>query len=527
MRVRKLSVLVVGAICAAALALPGVASAAFGPLGSFAGFGEEAGQFEDSGGLAVGPDGRIYQADYGGNRVNVFAADGAFLFAFGSNVSELGSVCTLEIPCRKGFEGSGAGALDSPEDVAVDKLGRVFVADTDNNRISLFAADGEFLAAFGKGVNDSDGSDICDATDGCLKGAETGEAGALNRPQGLDIEDVFVYVADTNNNRVAAYNLGGQFLGAFGWEVDPSGGYTCSAVSGCQAGDDGSAAKELNSPTDLAFMPGELLAVADSGNRRIDVFDQELGFERGLGAGVNASNGGGICTEVSGCQAGSGGAGAGALGEGVHLAYDNAGGVYVGDVGLERVSQFNLASGFVRAFGAGVLNGAAEFQVCTTICAEGLPLTIAGATPNPYGVAVAADGSVLVAEEGSGMGNTLARIERFGFIPDPPAPPGPPVAPSNNFKFGKLKLNKKAGSATLTINVPGAGSAVLKGNGIKKVKKAARKAGKLNLPVKLTGKAKKKLLEKGKSAVSAKITFTPSGGKALTKQKRLTLKKKL
>jgi len=528
MRARNLTVLLVGAICAAALALPGVAAAGFGPTGSFASYGEDAGQFANTGGLAVGPDGRIYQADYGAHRINVFSAQGAFLFTFGANVSELtGSICTVN--CRAGTASEGAGGLNHPEDVAIDELGRILVADFDNNRISVFAADGEFLAAFGKDVNTTDGSDICTTSSGCLKGAETAVAGALDNPRGLDVDGAFTLVADTENNRIAVFDQSFQFLAAFGAEVKTGGGYTCSAASGCQEGEGGGAAGEMNGPTDVAFASPTLLAVADGGNDRIDVFDGDANFLRAFGAAVNASNGSGICTAVSGCQVGAAGAGAGALGFPAHLAYDNAGSVYAGDTELDRVSQVNLDTGFVRAFGAGVVNGAAAFQVCTvaTGCAAGLDSAIPGATANPYGVAVASDGSILVAEEAGGMGSApFARIERFGFVPDPPAPPAPP-APANQFKFGKLKLNKKAGTATLTITVPGAGNAVLKGTWIKKVKKAAKKAGKLSLPVKLKGKAKEKLLEKGKATVTAKITFTPNGGAGLTKKKKLTLKKTL
>lgn len=532
MHARKLSVLLVGAICAAALALPGGASAAFVPLGSFAGFGEGNGQFEDSGGLAVGPDGRIYQADFGANRVNVYSAQGTFLFMFGAGVYELGgNVCTADVQCRAGFASAGAGGLDSPEDVAIDELGHILVADTDNNRIGIYEPDGKFLAAFGKDVNTTDGSDICTVSSGCVKGAATAENGALATPRGVATEDLFTYVADTGNNRISAYNVGGGFLGAFGKNVSTAGGNVCPGMGSCQAGAGGPAAGEISEPRDLVLMPGLTgIAIASAGNHRIDVFGSEANFVRALGAGVNP-NGSGVCTTASGCQEGSNGEAAGALAGPVHLAYDNAGGVYAGDVELDRVSQFNLETGFVRSFGAGVVNGSAAFQVCTaaTGCRAGLDSTIPGATPNPYGVAVESGGTVLVAEEGDGMGNTFARIERFGFVPDPPAPPVPPAppAPSNQFKFGQLKLNKKAGTATLTITLPGAGSAVLKGNGVKKVKKAAKKAGKLSLPVKLKGKAKEKLLEKGRASVSAKLTFTPTGGKALTKQKRLTLKKTL
>src|SRR5262245_16835890 len=136
MRTRSLFVVLVGAVCAAALALPGVAAAGFGPLGSFSGFGAGAGQSEATGGLTGRPDGKIYQADYGENRVNVFSAQGTFLFAFGAEVNPAGGdVCTAQTGCQNGLATSGAGGLNNPEDVALDAFGHIFVADTNNSRI--------------------------------------------------------------------------------------------------------------------------------------------------------------------------------------------------------------------------------------------------------------------------------------------------------------------------------------------------------------------------------------------------------
>ncbi|HWC09546.1 MAG TPA: hypothetical protein VG458_10880, partial [Solirubrobacterales bacterium] len=154
-------------------------------------------------------------------------------------------------------------ALDNPEDGALDALGRILVADTDNNRISVFDADGKFLAAFGKGVNASDGKDICDATSGCLAGAASDVAGALGAPRGLAVETL-VYVADTGNNRISVFNPELQFVGAIGEEVAPGGGDNCTVVSGCQGGGAGTALGEMNEPTDLAFAPGNRLAVANT-----------------------------------------------------------------------------------------------------------------------------------------------------------------------------------------------------------------------------------------------------------------------
>jgi TolB protein len=111
-----------------------------------------------------------------------------------------------------------------------------------------------------------------------------------------------------------------------------------------------------------------------------------------------------------------------------------------------------------------------------------------------------------------------------------PATTPPPTGtglPSNKFSFGKVKLNKAKGTATLTVNVPGAGKLVLAGKGVKKATKAVAAKGKATLTVKATGKALGKLNSKGAVALKAKVTFTPAGGSARTEPKSLTLKKQL
>jgi dipeptidyl aminopeptidase/acylaminoacyl peptidase len=116
------------------------------------------------------------------------------------------------------------------------------------------------------------------------------------------------------------------------------------------------------------------------------------------------------------------------------------------------------------------------------------------------------------------------------------APPSPPAGstpspvtpisskPGNHFSFGKLKLNKKKGTATLIVNVPGAGSLVLGGKGVKKASVQAKGPGNVTLPVKASGKAKKKLDELGKVKLALKVSFTPGGGVANTESTKATLK---
>jgi hypothetical protein len=90
--------------------------------------------------------------------------------------------------------------------------------------------------------------------------------------------------------------------------------------------------------------------------------------------------------------------------------------------------------------------------------------------------------------------------------------------------LGKAELNERAGTATLTATLPGPGKLVLKGKGIKKVTKRAKRKGKVTLTVKPLPKAAKELAASGKATVAITLTFTPSGGDPRSKPVRLTLK---
>lgn len=100
--------------------------------------------------VAFGPAGELIVSDAGNRRIDVFAADGSFLRAFGKEVSPGGGgVCTTE--CQAGVDSSDPGAFSGLEDVAADAAGRVYVADRLNARVSVSQIDGSFSSAFEAG----------------------------------------------------------------------------------------------------------------------------------------------------------------------------------------------------------------------------------------------------------------------------------------------------------------------------------------------------------------------------------------
>jgi hypothetical protein len=108
------------------------------------------------------------------------------------------------------------------------------------------------------------------------------------------------------------------------------------------------------------------------------------------------------------------------------------------------------------------------------------------------------------------------------------------TVPSNAYSFDGVAVNKKNGTATLAVVVPGPGTLSLTGKGVKTQRsgreatasKNVTSAGLVNLLIKAKGKAKKKLKKTGRAKVKVKVTYTPTGdapGVPSTKTKRVKL----
>jgi hypothetical protein len=105
---------------------------------------------------------------------------------------------------------------------------------------------------------------------------------------------------------------------------------------------------------------------------------------------------------------------------------------------------------------------------------------------------------------------------------------------SNAFTFGKTALNKKKGTATLTVDVPNPGELTGSGKGVKVASaagavtsKTVSAPGAVTLTIKAKGKKKRKLNETGKVKVKPTITYTPAGGDPSAQSIKVKLKKKL
>ena len=127
-----------------------------------------------------GPDGRVFIADTGNNRIRVVATNGTITtFAGGGS----NTACS--------YTGTATGlSLNAPQGVAVDDSGNVYIADTGNNCIRRIDTSGAVTRVAGGG-----------ATTTCAAGNVTASSLSLSGPAGVAIApNGDVIVADTGRN---------------------------------------------------------------------------------------------------------------------------------------------------------------------------------------------------------------------------------------------------------------------------------------------------------------------------------------
>jgi hypothetical protein len=145
-------------------------------------------------------------------------------------------------------------------------------------------------------------------------------AGECSEPRGVatDFETGRLYVAERGNDRISVFEADGEFVMAFGWDVNPGGGTgleTCTTATGCQAGSPGSGAGQLQNPTEIAVDNTAGSATLHdvyvvTQDFRWSHFKADGSFLGATGWGVDTGTGAlETCTTASTCQVGVKGGG--------------------------------------------------------------------------------------------------------------------------------------------------------------------------------------------------------------------------
>jgi sugar lactone lactonase YvrE len=419
-----------------------------GTQGSANGTGTTA-SFNSPGGIAVDASGNVYVADYGNDRIR--------------KISSAGMVSTLAGSEYGNEDAIGTSAkFREPRGVAVDASGNVYVVDTGNNRIRKITAKGEVTTLSGFSYGNEDGTtyasfhspegiaadasgnvfvadtvnnEIRKITNGgvvtTLAGSESagknngkGTAAKFHMPRGVAVDaSGNLYVADTGNNLIRKITSAGvvtlfagissgsangigtdaSFYRPAGVAVDASGNLyiadrdnhlirkitskgavTTLAGSGLPGNTDGiGTAAKLNSPWGIAVDASGNVYVADTGNHVI----------RKITAGVVSTLAG------SGAAGNVNGKGAAARFKSPRgVAVDAKGNVYVADYGNRLIRKITAD---------GVVSTLADAQSKTYVDAMG-PSSLYN---TPAGVAVDSSGNVYVAD-----GNMILEINPSGNV---------------------------------------------------------------------------------------------------------------
>jgi hypothetical protein len=97
------------------------------------------------------------------------------------------------------------------------------------------------------------------------------------------------------------------------------------------------------------------------------------------------------------------------------------------------------------------------------------------------------------------------------------------VAPG--VKLGRVKLNRRTGTAKLQVKALGPGSLTLSGKGLKRKVTHVTNAGTVSLTLRPTGRARHALAKRGKAKVRAAVSLLPPGGETSTASKAVVLRR--
>ncbi|MFW5782253.1 MAG: NHL repeat-containing protein [Candidatus Muiribacteriaceae bacterium] len=204
----------------------------------------------------------------------------------------------LEVPEKpewKKIGGSGMkqGRFRNPSGLYIDYFGKLFVCDSGNDRVQVLSSDGGFVFEFGNFGWSTSISEL---------------KGQFNQPTDIAVNR-FIYVTDTENNRVAKFDIDGNFISSWGGngnrdgefyfpkgiDVDLTGDVYVADTENNRVqkfdgsgnfilsfGSFGRGFKQFNRPSYIAVDTEYNMYISDTRNNRIQVFDRFTAFRNYL-----------------------------------------------------------------------------------------------------------------------------------------------------------------------------------------------------------------------------------------------------
>lgn len=303
----------------------------------------------------IGPDGSVYIADTGSQRIRRVTPDGVITTIAGTGAAGFGGD---NVPANQA-------QLSGPAGIALSQEGSVYVADTNNHRIRRIDTNGFITTVAGTGTAGFNGFD--------------GDAGLiqLSSPSGVGIgTDGVLYIADTGNGLIRQLTPDGRLITVAG-----------NGANGFQPGE-GVPARSVRLNRPSAVIPGKdgSFYIADRDNHRIRKVDVDGNIRTYAGTGTAGYNGDGMLAVQS------------QLNEPAKIALAADGGLYIADTDNHRVRMVR-SDGFITTI-AGTGN--------IGLSGDNGPVALAQLR-FPAGAALAPDGDLYVVDEGNNRIRKIAR----------------------------------------------------------------------------------------------------------------------
>jgi sugar lactone lactonase YvrE len=282
-----------------------------------------------------------------------------------------GRISTIAGSAIRGFSGDGGPAtraqLASPNAVAVDRDGNVYIGDWGSHRVRKVDQNGTITTFAGTGPSyPGDGGPATQA--------------ALLHPYFAHVgKDGRLYIADSGDNRIRRVDQDGNITTIGGTGAAGFAGDGCPAVDA-----------QLNEPLGLALDPVGNVYIADRFNNRIRRVDRTGVITTVAGNGAKGFSGdGGPAREAQ-------------LSNVWGIAVDDAGNLYIADTDNNRIRKVDPSGRITAIAGVGSAGSSGDGEPAT------------GAQLNtPVGVSVGVNGELYIAELNGGR---IRKIDAAGII---------------------------------------------------------------------------------------------------------------
>jgi sugar lactone lactonase YvrE len=302
-------------------------------------------------GVAVDSRGTIYVADFDNNRVRAINTGPNPITIAGVTIQP-GTIATVAGTGQPGFSGDGgvpsSAQVSYPAAIAVDSLGNIYIADTDNNRIRVINTQSSSITILGVTIGSGTIQTVAgNGTEGFSGDGGAATSAELANPQGVALDaNSNLYIADWSNYRVRLVSAATGVITTLA-----GGGQGCSQQTdglgdGCPASN-----STIVWPVAIAIDGAGNVFVPDNGNSRIRAI-----YKQGTIPGLASPQAGYIYTIAgagSGCSQQTDTVGDGCpsvdagsvIAEG--LAVDAGGSLYIADYGNARLRRIDHGTGII------------------------------------------------------------------------------------------------------------------------------------------------------------------------------------